>query len=148
MRILLYGKEARTQGSELVKLIGTAVQDGKGEVHQNIQSLVKSLREPVEEKNIAVLLPADRNDLHDLLSIRHLFRDIPLILLVSDHSKETMAMAHQLRPRFISSLQGDYGPTLRQIILAFKDRVTLISVKVHWDGPDLRDVAGHEIHHE
>jgi hypothetical protein len=112
MRILLYRKEGGTQGSELMKLIGTAVQDGKGEVHQNIQSLVKSLREPAEEKNIAVLLPADRKDLQDLLSIQHLFRDVPLILLVSDHSKETMAIAHQLRPRFIDSLQGDYASTI------------------------------------
>ena len=112
MRILLYRKEGGTQGSELMKLIRTAVQDGKGEVHQNIQSLVKSLREPAEEKNIAVLLPADRKDLQDLLSIQHLFRDVPLILLVSDHSKETMAIAHQLRPRFIDSLQGDYASTI------------------------------------
>lgn len=112
MRILLYRREGGTQGPELMKLIGTAVQDGKGEVHQNIQSLVKSLREPVEEKNIAVLLPADRKDLQDLLSIRHLFRDVPLILLVSDHSKETMAMAHQLRPRFVSGVQGDHGTVI------------------------------------
>jgi hypothetical protein len=105
-------KEAGARETELMKLIDTALQDGKGEVHQTIQSLVKSLREPVEEKNIAVLLPADRKDLQDLLSIRHLFRDVPLILLVSDHSKETMAMAHQLRPRFVSGVQGDYGPTI------------------------------------
>jgi len=112
MRILLYRKEAGTEGSELMKLIDTALQDGKGEVYQNIQSLAKSLREPVEEENIAVLLASDRKDLQDLLSIRHLLRDVPLILLVSDHSKETMAMAHQLRPRFINSLQGDYGSTI------------------------------------
>lgn len=105
-------KEAGARETELMKLIDTALQDGKGEVHQTIQSLVKSLREPVGEENIAVLLASDRKDLQDFLSIQHLFRDVPLILLVSDHSRETMAMAHQLRPRFISSLQGDYGPTI------------------------------------
>ncbi len=112
MRILLYGKEAGNQGFRLARMINASFQDGKREVHQSFQSLVKSLREPLEEENIAVLLPSDRKDLQDLLSIRRLLRDIPLILLVPDHSKETMAMAHQLRPRFINSLQDDYGSTI------------------------------------
>jgi hypothetical protein len=113
VRILLYGKEAGTQGFELGRMIDAAFRGGKWEVHQDIQSLVKSLREPVEEKNIAVLLPADRKDLQDLLSIQHLLRDIPLVLLVSDPNKETMVMAHRLRPRFVGRALGDYGTVIQ-----------------------------------
>jgi hypothetical protein len=113
VRILLYGKQAGTQGFELGRLIDAAFPDGKREVHQNIQSLVKSLREPVEENNIAVLLPADWKDLQDLLSIQHLLRDIPLILLISDPNKETTVMAHRLRPRFVGRALGDHGTVIQ-----------------------------------
>jgi hypothetical protein len=125
VRILLFGKEAGTQGFELGRLIDAAFREGKKEVHQDIQSLVKSLREPVEEKNIAVLLPADRKDLQDLLSIQHLLRDIPLVLLISDPNKETMVMAHRLRPRFVGAALGDYGTViqvLRKIALSQSER--------------------------
>jgi hypothetical protein len=113
MRILLYGKQAATHGFELGRLIDAAFRDGKREVYQNIQSLVNSLREPVEEKNIAILLPIDRKDLQDLLSIQHLLRDIPLILLISDPDKETMVMAHRLRPRFVGRARDDYGTVIQ-----------------------------------
>lgn len=49
------------------------------------------------------------------LSLQHLFRDIPLLLLVSDPSKETKAMAHQLRPRFVGGVQGDYGTVIEAL---------------------------------
>ncbi|MGE5254953.1 MAG: hypothetical protein ACM3N7_13375 [Planctomycetaceae bacterium] len=113
VRILLYGKQAGAQGFELGRLIDAALPDGKREVYQDIQSLVKSLREPVEEKNIAVLLPADWKDLQDLLSIQHLLRDIPLILLIADPNKETTVMAHRLRPRFVGPALGDYGTVIQ-----------------------------------
>jgi hypothetical protein len=80
------------------------------EVHQNIQSLVKSLRNRLK-KNIAVLLPADRKDLRTFFpssTCSGCSLDPPGFR----SQQETMAIAHQLRPRFIDSLQGDYASTI------------------------------------
>jgi hypothetical protein len=47
----------------------------------------------------------------DILSIQYLFRDTPIILFAPDNEKETIALAHQLRPRFL----GDFNTDCRTV---------------------------------
>jgi hypothetical protein len=62
----------------------------------------------MEDPKIAILLTNSRVDLMDILSIQHLFRDTPIILFAPDNERETIALAHQLRPRFLSDTQSDF----------------------------------------
>jgi hypothetical protein len=108
MRILLYAKAIEQSTERLKNLITTHFPENKLEIHQSIESLSQRLRQPLEDPKIAILLTNSRVDLMDILSIQHLFRDTPITLFTPDNERETIALAHQLRPRFLCDTQSDF----------------------------------------
>jgi hypothetical protein len=56
---------------------------------------------------VAVLQANSQEDLAALFSIPHRFQDIKTILLAPDREEETIALAHQLRPRFLAYVNKD-----------------------------------------
>jgi hypothetical protein len=108
MSILLYAKELEKYTDRVKDLIVTPFPDEKIEKHHTIKSLSLRLRQPMEDSKMVILLISSRNDLMDILTIQHLFRDTPIILFTPDNEAETIGLAHQLRPRFLSDLQGDF----------------------------------------
>lgn len=69
---------------------------------ETVGDFQERLKKPREEPTCAMLFAPDRQDLIDLLSIQHLFRNIPIILVISTRNHDTISMAHRLRPRFLS----------------------------------------------
>ena len=108
MRILLYAKALEQYAVRLKDAIKIYFPEEEIEVYKTVKSLSARLRQPVEDPEMAILLISNRNDLMDILSIQHFFRDTPIILFTPDNEAETIALAHQLRPRFLSDLQGDF----------------------------------------
>ena len=56
---------------------------------------------------VTVLLLASRQELEELVQYAELFSDQKIILVLPDHSKETIAMGHALYPRFIGYKDSD-----------------------------------------
>jgi hypothetical protein len=108
MRIFLYAKEGEPSGEKLEGLIKTGLPEVEMEIYRMINRLSRRLTEPAENMNIAVLLITSQEDLTSILSIHHLLQDIPKILIVPDRKAETIALAHQLRPRFLSDIHSDF----------------------------------------
>jgi hypothetical protein len=69
---------------------------------KTIGDFEEHLKKPRYEPTCAVLFAPDRQDLVDLLSIQRLFRNIPIILVIPTGNDDTIALAHRLRPRFLS----------------------------------------------
>ena len=109
MRVILYAQAEGGSGDSLQKLIEATIPEGKAEIYRNLEGLSHRLREPLDNRVVAILLPASREDLTKILSIQHLLRDIEIILLAPDSNPETIAGAHQLRPRFLTYSNGDLG---------------------------------------
>jgi hypothetical protein len=119
MRILLYTKEADEFRSQRKKILESNFKGQRVETPPTVDDLVRRLREPSEETKVLILLINDREDLKYLLSIPHLFLNVPLVVQVPDDSPETMQMAHRLRPRYLNGAQGDLGAlveVLRRIL--------------------------------
>ena len=57
---------------------------------------------PKQDLTIAVLVPANRGDLLELRTIRPMFRDVQILLVLPDAEEETIAMAHRFRPRYLT----------------------------------------------
>lgn len=68
----------------------------------DIPSLVIHLRQPMREDTLCILIPADNHDLLRLKTIRHLMRDMRLLLILPNRQSETISDGHSLRPRFVS----------------------------------------------
>lgn len=62
----------------------------------------RRLRIPISSKVIAILIPADQRDLRNLVNLSGLVNGFPVVILLSDSSPQSTAIAHQLRPRFLS----------------------------------------------
>lgn len=77
-----------------------------------------------EEIRVAVLLAATRQDLLDLKSLWSLLEDKRTILILPDGEAETVAMAHSMRPRFISCGDRDFRD-----VIAVLEKMTGISIE-------------------
>jgi len=109
MRILLYTKEAAQSASRQRELLESNFRGTRVETFSTIEDLTRRLRELSEEAKTVILLIQDHEEFKSILSIQHLFLNVPLMIQVPDASAETLQMAHRLRPRYLNSAQGDFG---------------------------------------
>jgi hypothetical protein len=107
MKVLLYTREPAEAGNRLQNFLETHVPGSNPEVYHTIEGLAERLKAPHRGEVVAVLQANSPEDLAALLSIRHRLQDIKTILLAPDREEETIALAHQLRPRFLSYINND-----------------------------------------
>lgn len=65
------------------------------------------MKEPLANRVVAILLLTSRESLSNILSIQYLLRGMDIILLAPDGDPETIAIAHQLRPRFLTYINSN-----------------------------------------
>jgi hypothetical protein len=107
MKIFIYSKMGNQFGDILEKLIETHLPEVEMGVYKTIDSLSQNLRQPIEDSVVAILLVSNRGDLQNILSIRHFFQDIRIILILPSKETEIITLAHQLRPRFLTDINTD-----------------------------------------
>lgn len=73
----------------------------------DLNGLTQRLRQPMDPDLIAVLFPKDNDELRELVGIRHLFRDLRLVLILPDSRETTVSKGHVLRPRFVGYAGSD-----------------------------------------
>ena len=109
MKILLYTKEADESRGKRKKILESNFRGQRVDTPPTVDDLIRRLREPSEETKVVILLINDHEELRRLLSIQHLFLNVPLLIQVPDDLAETVQMAHRLRPRYLNDAEGDFG---------------------------------------
>jgi hypothetical protein len=107
MKIFLYSKVGEPSGDMLEKIIKTHLPEVEMVAYRTIDDLSQGLRQPIEDSCVTILLASNQDDLKSILSIRHLFQNIRIIFLLPNRATETVALAHQLRPRFLTHINSD-----------------------------------------
>ena len=107
MNVLLYTTAQEGIVERAKTVLQSSVSDGSIEVYRTINDLSLTLR-GAKDMAIVVLLVGNREDFLDLLAIRHLFRNIRIIVVVPDTEDETITMAHRLRPRYLTYIDGNF----------------------------------------
>jgi hypothetical protein len=108
MKLLLYTTASQRVAERAKTILGPSVPEGEVEIYRTINEFSRRLRQPKDDLTIVVLLLASREDVLDLLAISHLFRNVRIVLVVPDLEDETIALAHRLRPRFLSYIDGNF----------------------------------------
>ena len=80
-----------------------------GPVCRTLDDLSERLLQPKNELTITCLLAAKKEDIEELVPMSNLFRNTRVILIVPDWDKETLAAAHQLRPRLLTHSDSDFA---------------------------------------
>jgi len=106
--IILYSMFIEGTGGQLRKMIEHVVPNENTEMYSTIDTLGKRLRRPSYNIAVAVLLISSSEELRNVLSIRHLFDNIKIILILPDRKNETIVIGHKLRPRFLSYTDSDF----------------------------------------
>ena len=109
MSMLLYATDSGKAKQRLLSVVEDLMADETVEYYQTIEVLTRRLRRPRGDMEIAVLLAANRQDLLEILSIRDLLDNIRTILILPDKSEDTIAKGHNLRPRYVSFVDSDFG---------------------------------------
>lgn len=110
-RVIIYEKKKSGNGHRLMEVISVLVPLNKIAVCRSLESLTESLAHPKPNggRPLSLLLASDREDLLDLLSARDILEDTYVLLILPDEEPGIMALAHQLRPRFISFMGSNFS---------------------------------------
>ena len=107
MKVLLYFPEMSGVGDQLQKLVEARIPGEKLEVYHSIDKLSQRFKQPFDDLGVAVLMAANHEELMNIFSIRDLLRSLRIILVTPDQKEETVFLAHQLRPRLLTYINGD-----------------------------------------
>ncbi len=108
MALIYYTQNNNGIGERLQKAINAAVPEELTEVYRSLESLSQRLCQLTYKLKIAVLLAANREELLGILSVRDLFRDIRIILILPDQEKETVSDGLRLSPRFFTYVDSNF----------------------------------------
>jgi hypothetical protein len=120
-------------GGQLRKMIEDVVPNENSEIYSTIDTLGKRLCRPSYNIAVAVLLISSREELRDVLSIRHLFDNVKIILILPDRKNETILLGHKLRPRFLSYTDSDF----KDVVAVLKKMLTVLD----FNNEKLREVG-------
>ena len=112
--------DARIQ--EVVKMARTMA---KTEVFRSIEDLSSRLRRPADGFAIAFLVAGSKKELLDIVSIRHLLSDMPIILVLPDREESTAFIGYGLIPRFLTYMDSnlmEVGAVLEKMLENYEKR--------------------------
>lgn len=109
MDLFIYSTASETNQKQLEDSFNAFLPKGKIEVFRSFDNFSQRLKLPAQPQSIAVLAPGSRQELQGILCRIDLLRDLRIIVIAPDREVETTAIAHQLRPRYLTYLNGDFG---------------------------------------
>ncbi|MFH1136930.1 MAG: hypothetical protein V1816_12720 [Pseudomonadota bacterium] len=109
MQIVFYSAAPGETTDKLKKLVAPLVPKEKMEIAHGLGNLSRILRRPRVEQTVAILLATTYQELVDLKDLSELLSFVRLIVVAPDEKKETVDMAYQLHPRFLSFCDSDFS---------------------------------------
>lgn len=106
-QLLFFSTEMKIPEERLLEAVKTLVPEERFEICRTRKELFQKLRLRVNSSLIAILFVAKNDDLEDILSLRELFHDVKIILVLPNRQNHTISKAHTLRPRFLTYINGD-----------------------------------------
>jgi len=109
MDVFIYATISEEQEKRLEELFRIVFPEEEIQIYRTFDDFSKKLKLSGQVGSVAVLAPGNREQLLHLLSKRDLLRDFRTIVIAPDREGGTVAIAHQLRPRYLTYLNGDFG---------------------------------------
>ena len=116
MKVLLYASDDDEDKIRVTESIQGVVPAGMLELYSSVGSLSRRLREILTEPTVAVLLASSQEELSKIVSFREALRGVHILLIAPDQQEQTLAIAHQLRPRFLTDRESDYSELCAVIV--------------------------------
>jgi len=100
MSFLFFVTPSDKTGKAIMQAIKTRFPDENVDCCATANSLALKLSEQHNDEKVAILVPADEEELIDIYSMQDLFNGVPVMLVLPKRDKFVEAMGHRLKPRF------------------------------------------------
>jgi len=91
------------------------------EVFHDVPSFAERLRKPKDPLTTLLLLRPSHEDLKNLVALLDLLKDARILLVLDDQSDETIALAHKVRPTYISYVDNGTGGVIAVLKQLLRD---------------------------
>lgn len=108
MEFLFYSSEKNGVGKRIQDIIEGLVSEKKVGIYRTVENLTDRLLQLPCNLSMAVILTTTPKELEDVIMIRDLLFDIPIILILPDRNIKTSLKGQKLRPRFSSCIDSDF----------------------------------------
>jgi hypothetical protein len=122
MCVLYYRPSVNIIAERLQFMIESELPDQQLEVFYSIEGLAERLSQSVRGNCAAIIQAEDIADLKKIFTLKNLLRDIRIILILPDRSKEAVSIGYKLHPRFLSYSDGEFG----EVAVVLKKMITLM----------------------
>jgi len=109
MQLLFYSSGVDEDTKRLETAVHKVIPKGRIERFNKLDDFRERLRTIVEPNSVAVLSAPSLDELRKMKSFRRLLTEIYVILVIPDRGTGTIALAHQLLPRFLSQKDSDFA---------------------------------------
>lgn len=106
MDLILYTASVNGKNNQVESLLNLLSMNEKPIICRTIDDLRVALRSPSSDVLAIVLIVSDEHDCRGILNSRERLLDYPIIIVLEDPEMNRRAL-HDLRPRFMTSLEDD-----------------------------------------
>ena len=112
MNLIIYLPALTEKGRRLLDSVRQLQFGIDVEVFETRAGFIRRLRQPKDNSLITILFEPSHEDLDDVRNACQFLVSVPLLLVLSDQDVVTMALAHRLRPSYITYVDSDLSRLL------------------------------------
>lgn len=109
MKIILYTEDKQEMGDDLQKLILHQLPTVQTDAVQSFRRLSSMICRPLNRVSVIILFVMCETDIDQFITLKPLFDNIRVILVLPDGTRDMMAPWLQLKPSFISYRDNDFS---------------------------------------
>ena len=107
MDVILYAPNS--DQDDIRQRIEGLIPEKRVKVYKTLEGLLERLHRPIDPETILIIVASSREKLLEVSPLRRILGDFRTIVVAPDQEPETVALAHQLRPRFLTYANSDFG---------------------------------------
>ena len=109
MKLLFFYSQETPQTKRLENLIESFVASDVLEVFKSMETIIERFKSPLDDVTTAVFVASSLAELKEFYKLRNYFFDLRHIIILPEKDKKMIAVAHKLRPRFLSYSENDFN---------------------------------------
>ncbi|MHC1729207.1 MAG: hypothetical protein AB9866_24950 [Syntrophobacteraceae bacterium] len=116
MNMIFFSSDSLMAGRQLRQVLESRFPEEEMTICRSAEALCRRLSVPLNPSTTAILFAGSRKTLLELVALAPLFRNIWIILILPDREKSTVALAHSLRPRYLTYTDSDFVEPVASVV--------------------------------
>jgi hypothetical protein len=100
MNVILYVPSS--DGNDIRQRIEGLIPEKGLRIYRTLEELSERLHQPIDPETILIIVASSQEKLSEIFPLRRVLGNIRTVVVAPDQDPKTVALAHQLRPRFLT----------------------------------------------